>query len=165
MRRACTLLLLVVLVWGCRSLYNREVPIEALRLSQLASRGDPARRASLGLCTDGLRADVAGRAVAARSQYERAIALDPTNPWAYLVLARHEVALGDPQRALEYVQQAETLLRTEGAFLPGVEPHIEGLRGAALIASGRPGGEQLRRAAALSPDVWRDGRLDADELL
>ncbi len=165
MRRACTLLLLIVLVWGCRSEPTQEVPIEALRLSQLASQGDPARRASVRLCTDGLQADIAGRAVAARSQYERAIALDPTNPWAYLVLARHEVALGDPQRALEYVQQAETLLQTEGAFVPGVEPHIEGLRGAALIASGRPGGKQLRRAAALSPAIWSDGRLDADELL
>lgn len=165
MRRACTLLLLIVLVWGCRSEPTQEVPIEALRLSQLASQGDPARRASVRLCTDGLQADIAGRAVAARSQYERAIALDPTNPWAYLVLARHEVALGDPQRALEYVQQAETLLQTEGAFVPGVEPHIEGLRGAALIASGRPGGEHLRRAAALSPAIWSDGRLDADELL
>lgn len=165
MRRACTLLLLIVLVWGCRSEPTQEVPIEALRLSQLASQGDPARRASVRLCTDGLQADIAGRAVAARSQYERALALDPTNPWAYLVLARHEVALGDPQRALEYVQQAETLLQTEGAFVPGVEPHIEGLRGAALIASGRPGGEQLRRAARLSPAIWSDGRLDADELL
>ncbi len=165
MRRACTLLLLIVLVWGCRSEPTQEAPIEALRLSQLASQGDPARRASLRLCTDGLQADIAGRALAARSRYERAIALDPTNPWAYLVLARHEVALGDPQRALEYVQQAETLLQTEGAFVPGVEPHIEGLRGAALIASGRPGGEQLRRAAALSPAIWSDGRLDADELL
>jgi tetratricopeptide (TPR) repeat protein len=136
-----------------------------LRLSQVESQGDPARRASLRLCTDGLRADIKRQSVAARSQYERAIALDPTNPWAYLVLARQEVAVGDPERALQYVQQAETLLRNEGVYSPGVEPHIEGMRGAALIASGRPGGEHLRRAAALSPSVWSDGRLDADELL
>ena len=165
MRRLCAALLLFVLAWGCRSEPARELPIETLRLSQLASQGDPARRASLRLCTDGLRADIEQRGESARSQYERAIALDPTNPWAYLVLARHEVAVGDPRRALQYVQQAETLLRNEGAFSPGVEPHIEGLRGVALIASGRPGGEHLRRAAALSPAVWRDGRLDADELL
>jgi tetratricopeptide (TPR) repeat protein len=158
-------LLLIALVGGCRTQPSREPPIEALRLSQLASQGDPARRASLRLCTDGLRADIAGRALPARSQYERALALDPTNPWAYLVLARQEVELGDPQRALEYVRQTEMLLRNEGAFSPGVEPHIEGLRGAALIASGRPGDEQLRRAAALSPAIWGDGRLDADELL
>jgi tetratricopeptide (TPR) repeat protein len=136
-----------------------------LRLSQLEAQGDPARRASLRLCIDGLRADINHQGVAARSQYERAIALDPTNPWAYLVLARQEVAVGDPERALQYVQQAETLLRNEGVYSPGVETHIEGMRGVALIASGRPGGEHLRRAAALSPSVWSDGRLDADELL
>jgi len=164
-RAPAVLMLSIALAWGCLSGPAREAPVESLRLSQVEPQGDPVRRASLRLCAEGLRADIARRDGPARSQYERAIALDPTNPWAYLVLARHEVAVGDPRRALQYLQQAETLLRNEGAFIPGVEPHVEGLRGAALVASGRPGGEHLRRAAELSPAVWDDGRLDADELL
>lgn len=165
MKTRCALILLMLFASGCRSIDTREATIEPLRLSQVASQGDPARRASLRLCTEGLRADIEQRNVPARSQYERAISIDPTNPWAYLVLARHEVELGDPERALQYVQQAETLLRNEGALSPRVAPHIAGLRGVALIALGLPGGEQLSRAAAVSPSIWSDGRLDADELL
>jgi hypothetical protein len=161
----CALLLLLPLAWGCRTAPTREPSIEPLRLSQVATEGDPARRASLRLCGEGLRADIAQRDASARSQYERAISIDPTNPWAYLVLARHEVVGGDPARALEFVQQAERLLRNEGAYSPGVEPHVLGLRGAALVASGLPGGESLQRAAEMSPEIWGDGRLDADELL
>ena len=165
MRALYALMLLVPLAWGCRTPPTSEPTIEPLRLSQVASQGDPARRASLRLCDAGLRDDIAARDAPARSQYERALSIDPTNPWAYLVLARHEVASGDPERALEYVQQAETLLRNEGAYTPGVEPHVLGLRGAARVAIGLPGGDELTRAAKMSPVVWGDGRLDADELL
>lgn len=165
MRSAFPLLLLLALGWGCAVPPRAGPTVESVRLSELTSEGDPARRASLRLCTDGLRSDIALHDASARSQYERAIAIDPTNAWAYLALSRHELAKGDPERALQNVQQAETLLRNEGAWSPGVEPHILGLRGAALIATGRPGSEYLRRAAALSPSIWSDGRLSAEELL
>ena len=46
----------------------------------------------------------------------------------------------------------------------GLGPRLTGGMGA-LIALGLPGGEQLSRAAAVSPSIWSDGRLDADELL
>jgi hypothetical protein len=41
-----------------------------------------------------------------------------------------------------------------------------GLRGAALVASGRPveGLPLLDEARALAPDVWADGHLSAHEL-
>ena len=137
----------------------------AVRLSQVSSEGDATRRASLRLCADGLQADAARRPLPARSQYERAIQIDPTNPWAYLVLARHELQAGYPTRALEHLRQAETLLAGEDALSPEVEPHLVGLRGAALRATGAGGQRELERAARLAPAVWGDGQLDADELL
>jgi len=148
---------------GCatRSVYR---PVEPVRISEVAPVGDAVRRASLRLCVEGLRADEAGRDALARSRYERAIQIDPTNPWAYLSLARHEVESGEPERALEYLQQADSLLRAEGAFSPGVELHLVGLRGAALQAMGRGGGGDLERAAQRSPELWGDGRLAASEL-
>lgn len=158
-------LALVGFTLGCAGSSSRFGRVEALRLSQVESQGDAARRASMRLCADGLRADAAHRSAPARSQYERAIQIDPTNPWAYLVLARHEVAGGEAARALESLRQAETLLRGEDALSPEVEPHLQGLRGAALRAAGRGGELELERAARLSPEVWGDGRLDADELL
>jgi tetratricopeptide (TPR) repeat protein len=135
-----------------------------LRLSELEGDSDAIRRASLRLCINGLDADAAGRSAAALGQYERAIQIDPTNPYAYLALARHEVDLGDSERALEYVDQAETLLASEDALSPRVEPHLAGLRGAALDSMGRDGASQLAQARRLSPQVWGDGRLSAQEL-
>lgn len=141
------------------------VAIVPQRVSQVATQGDPARRASLRLCADGLRADIDQRFAAARGQYERAMQIDPTNPWVYLVLARHEVEIGDADRALQYARQAETLLRSEGTYSPGVEMHVSGLRGAALESLGQSGEMYLDRAATLAPELWGDWRLDADELL
>jgi tetratricopeptide (TPR) repeat protein len=137
---------------------------EPLRLSELERSGDPTRRASLRLCVEGLDAEVAGRGRGAASYYERAIQLDPTNPYAYLSLARHAVDLGDGDAALEYLDRAEQLLSSEGALSPRVEAHLAGLRGAALEATGRQGRADLDRARGLYPAVWGDGRLSAAEL-
>ena len=164
-RIACLLLALpLALAAGCRAPALRVAAPQPLRFSEIATQGDPARRASLRLCSEGLRSDSEGRAVAAQSRYERAIQIDPTNPWAYLALARHELDTGDGDSALTYLQRAETLLEGEGERSPRVEPHLAGLRGAALRATGRPGETHLERAAALAPEVWGDWRLDADEL-
>ena len=138
--------------------------VEPVRLSSVDPAGDAVRRASLRLCVEGLSADESDRPGLPQSQYERAIQIDPTNPWAYLSLARHEVDNGDPAHALEYLQQAASLLRAEGALSPGVEPHLLGLRGEALQASGRSGASDLERAARLAPAVWGDGHLAAWEL-
>lgn len=156
-------LLLVALSLACAT-PSVQPPVEPVRLSTVKPAGDAVRRASLRLCLEGLRADEQGHSAHARSQYERAIQIDPTNPWAYLCLARHEVDEGDPDRALEYVRQAANLLRSEGALSPGVEPHLLGLRGAALQASGHDGARDLDRAALLAPAVWSDGHLSATEL-
>jgi hypothetical protein len=137
---------------------------EPLRLSQLDRTGDPTRRASLRLCVEGLDAEVAGRGRSATSYYERAIQLDPTNPYAYLSLARHAVDAGDGEAALEYLDRAEQLLAAEGALSPGVEAHVAGLRGGALAAEGRDGASDLAHARGLYPGVWGDGRLSAAEL-
>jgi hypothetical protein len=134
-----------------------------LKLSDVGS-DDPARRASLQLCVEGLDADAVGRHSTAQGHYERAIQVDPNNPYAYLALARQSVESGDGRRALSYLGQAHTLLSAEAALTPGVEAHLFGLRGAALNQMGRPGDEDLARAQKMSPAVWADGKLGASEL-
>lgn len=134
------------------------------RLSELGDGGDPVRRASLRLCVSGLDADAEGRRSVALGQYERAIQIDPTNPYAYIALARQEVEGGDPERALQYLDQAQTLMQAEDALSPGAEANLAGLRGLARIARGEDGGPELREARRLAPEVWDDGRLDPDEL-
>lgn len=157
-------LALMIGLWACASRPPIFGGTRALRLSEVSSAGDPTRRASLRLCAEGLEADAAGRSAAAQSQYERAIQVDPTNPYAYLTLARYEVEHGDPRRALEVLDQAETLLESQGANTPGAETQVLGLRGAALSESGFDGTGLLSQARARDPVVWSDGQLSAEEL-
>jgi len=113
---------------------------------------------------EGLDAEVAGRGRSASVYYERAIQLDPNNPYVYLAMARHELEGGAPTRALEHLDRAEQLLDAERARSPRVEAHLLGLRGAALRASGSDGGAYLSEAARLAPEVWGDAELSAAEL-
>jgi hypothetical protein len=157
-------LLMLVLMLGCATGGRLGGAPETLRFSELTDQGDATRRASLRLCVDGLDADVDGRRAAALGQYERAIQIDPTNPYAYLVLARHEIELGDPARGLEYLNQSEMMLESENARSPEVEAHLAGLRGVALRDMGGAGEDYLEQARSLAPAVWDDGQLTAAEL-
>jgi tetratricopeptide (TPR) repeat protein len=128
----------------------------------VASGGDAARRASLRLVQAGLDADSAGNAAGASSLYERSLQVDPTNPYAWLALARQEVFEGDPDRGLAHLDKAEALLGAD----EGAAAHLAGIRGAALRAVGQPAlaAPFLREASDRAPTVWTDGKLDAAEL-
>jgi tetratricopeptide (TPR) repeat protein len=149
---------------GCVGMGSLTGSDPSLRLTDLGASGDPARRASMRLCIEGLNLDEQGRDSAALSQYQRAIQVDSTNPYAYLALARHEIDEGDPDRALAYIDQAEAFLDAQEALTPGVEAHLSGLRGAALMAQDGSGALHLDRARRLDPHSWGDGHLDAAEL-
>jgi tetratricopeptide (TPR) repeat protein len=140
--------------------------VEPLRLEQVAGRGDAPRRASTRIVMQGLDADAAGRGEEALDDYQSALRVDPTNPWAYLALARQRAAGPQPRAALAALDQAEARLRAEGDLAPGVEAHLVGLRGFVLVASGDTdeGRRLLEEAARLAPGPWGDGRLDASEL-
>lgn len=137
-----------------------------LRISDVVNDGDPARRASLRLILQGLEADSLDQPGRAASLYQRAIQVDPLNPFAYLAMARHQTEGSDPAGALSVLDQAESLFRLQQLRSPRVEPHLVGLRGAALYASGRvqQGVPLLIQARRLAPVVWKDGNLAAHEL-
>jgi tetratricopeptide (TPR) repeat protein len=165
-----TLLLIVIAfggLSGCASLFgsgNNEV--RPLRITDVAEDGDAARRASVRLVDDGLVADADGDEARAQARYERALQVDASNPYAYLAIARHHVETLDPQRALQFLDRADALLRMQGDPPPGVQVHLIGLRGGALYDSGdiTAGVELLDRARELSPSVWGDGALHPNEL-
>lgn len=139
---------------------------EAFRLHSVVQQGDPARRASVRIVLEGLDADVEGRPGTATGLYERALQVDPTNPWAYLALARQRVDGLHPEEAIPMLDQAEALLELEGPIPRDVEAHLVGLRGIAYAAAGRDGEGRamLDHARDQAPAVWSDGRLDAWEL-
>ncbi len=140
--------------------------VEPMRVRDARDAGDPQRRASTRLVLEALDAEISERPDRAVALLQSALRVDPTNPWAYLVLARQRVAGARPAAGLAALEQAEARLRAEGELDPRVAVHLVGLRGVALVASGEParGRPLLADAAARAPGVWADGRLDAREL-
>ncbi len=162
--RAAVALCLGLFAAGCAGV--RPGGGEAVRIARVDPGGDATRRASLRLVSEGLTSDTAHQPGSALTSYERALSVDPTNPYAYLALARHYAELGQYARSLQYVDQAAVLLGSEMPDSPRAEAHLVGLRGWALRGMGRTdeGDALLVRAAQLAPSVWRDGVLSAAEL-
>jgi tetratricopeptide (TPR) repeat protein len=140
--------------------------VEPLRMTELLEEGDAARRASQRLIVEGLDADTLGERARAKASYERAIQVDATNPYAYLVIARHQIDGVRPEQALPFLDQARTLLEIHGEYVPQIQVHLIGLRGEALYSVGRvdEGIGYLERACKMAPEVWCDGRLAPEEL-
>ena len=157
-------LAVALLAGGCFMRGPDTGTVEPIRVSEMLDSPDPARRASTRLVIEGLDADLAYDGVRARGSYERAIQVDPTNPMAYLALARHEIDALEGQRALQLLGQAAGLFEAEGLRVDRVGVHLMGLRGLAYETMGQDGSDLLDRAAALAPDVWGDGDLSPDEL-
>jgi tetratricopeptide (TPR) repeat protein len=140
--------------------------LEPIRLSELASVGDPARRASNRLLVTALDYDIDSSPTRALGTYQRALQVDPTNPYAYLAIARHRIEYDDPEGALALLDQAESLLRSSGDVSPRVSVHVTGLRGRALYNYGEAerGARLLTAASKQAPGTWSDGYLSAREL-
>jgi len=175
--RSITSVALVAWVWialcgagiflgaGCAG--PRRVPRDtALRISEIDPSGDARYQASMRLVVEGLDAEIASTPQRALSRYGRAIQIDPSNPFAYLALARYYAAIADSERALEHLDRSQSLLDPDSALYQGAQPHLLGLRGWALAGAGvsAEAGPLLDEARRLAPGVWGDGRLDASEL-
>lgn len=155
----------VVLLAGCVARGPGPAEVEPMRASELMGDADPARRASVRLVIEGLDADEVFDRRHARGSYERAIQVDPTNPMAYLALARHDLDDLEAQRALQLLEQSAALFEAEGMRVDRVGVHLVGLRGRAYeILGDDEGTALLEQAASLAPDVWGDGMLQPAEL-
>lgn len=148
--------------WGCASSGGTA---ETGRIS-LAKAGDPVRRASTRLVVDGLEADASGAEARALSRYQRAVQIDPGNPYAQLALARYWIEAGDAALALAHLDHAELLFESTANLQSGFEAHLLGLRGLAMQEFYPPDGGSalLERARRASPRVWDDAWISADEL-
>lgn len=156
----------VLVLSGCTIPRGQPTEVEPMRVSEMLTAEDPARRASTRLVIEGLDADAVFNRERARGSYERAVRVDPTNPFGYLALARHELDDRDADRALQLIDQAAALFESEGLKNDRVGPHINGLRGRAYEGIGRASDAELyrARAAEIAPTVWGDGYLSPEEL-
>jgi Tfp pilus assembly protein PilF len=168
-RHLVAVIAVMALAPGCVGPGGPRPPLRggALRISEVAASGDATRRASTRLVLSCLGS---GDMAVGMSQCERAIAIDATNPYAYLAVAAHEIQWGDVERGAQFLQQAVLLLESENANSPRVAPHLAGLAGRAQLRSqtAGPGSTRspsgLQRAARMAPAVWGDGWLTSDEL-
>ena len=169
-RAVGAILLAVLLAAACARVPQESVSeVRPIRVSDAVGEGDPARRASTRLVLQGLESDAAGQSERARGSYERAVQVDATNPYAYLALARHELDgdAAEPGEQVGYlIDQAAALFEAEGMREPRVGVHLLGLRGRAAHRSGQGESAELylQRARDLSPEIWGDGYLSAEEL-
>ena len=160
-------LLVALLQWGCHTPPPPPERVAPYKATDFLEKGDPARNASMRLVVQGLRSDEQKQYAAARASYERAIQVDATNPWAYLVLARYYVEQGDVSRVNSLLDQSAALFEAQGLREPRVGVHLLGLRGSAFVLQGRSADATLylERAQELAPEVWGDDQLEAGELL
>ncbi len=127
---------------------------------------DAARDASLRLVVEGLDNDDQGAPSRALASYQRAIRVDPTNPFAFLALARHHLEADSIEDASAFLDQSRALFESQGRLGPAVDVWGLGLR----AGIDRAAGNDLRaerlfdRARQLSPTIWGDERLSAAEL-
>lgn len=127
---------------------------------------DSERDASLRLVISGLDEDQAGRPARALANYQRAIRLDPTNPFAFLALARHHLEDGAFDEASAFLDQARSLFESQQRLGPSVDVWGFGIRAGIDRGKGRNDRADalFERARALSPEIWGDERLSAAEL-
>ena len=109
----------------------------------------------------------AGDPARAAESYERAMQVDPNNPYVYLVFARHEVDRRRPGRAESFLEQSRALFESSGGVPVLVEAHFVGMQGAVAVLRGQRAvaARELTHARKLAPGVWGDGYLTAQELL
>jgi tetratricopeptide (TPR) repeat protein len=114
----------------------------------------------------GLDEDTAGRPGRALASYQRAVRVDPTNPFAYLALSRHHLEAGSVDEASAFLDQARSLFEAEQRLGPPVDVWGIGLRAGIDRAESRDelADSRFEAARELSPEIWSDERLSAAEL-
>ena len=125
-----------------------------------------ARDGSLRLVIEGLDEDQAGRPARALAKYQYAVRVDPTNPFAFLALARHHLEGDSADEASAFLDQARALFEAQGDLGPSVDVWGLGLRAGIDRAYGKDERAEalFAQARRLSPEIWGDERLSAQEL-
>jgi len=115
------------------------LPDDSSLLAKITPGVSPQRAASLRLTDEGVKLLEAGDAAKALTRLERTIVIDSTNPYGYFYLAKAQYRLGRYRESLNFLDIAESRLRSEPFWLA----EVQALRGDNYRALG-----QTQRAEA-----------------
>jgi len=114
-------LLVVLLISGCAALSRESAREKDLRRAVLKDQSftvdvvpadaPPHRAASFRLAAEGYRALRGGKSQEAEDSLEKALSLDPRNPFCYLYLAEIRSGEGETRQAVILLRQAEVLFQ------------------------------------------------------
>jgi tetratricopeptide (TPR) repeat protein len=175
LRRAAIVSLVTLIACGLTACTSLNLPSSfgrgqsPLTVSDALGATDPTRDASLRLVITGLDDDSAGRTSRALASYQRAVRVDPTNPFAYLALARHHLeadSAASTAEASAFLDQARSLFESQQQLGPSIDVWGIGLRAWVdrLESRDEQADSRFDAARALSVEIWRDERLSAAEL-
>jgi tetratricopeptide (TPR) repeat protein len=156
------LLLLLLLIPGCAAVGSVSVRESDLRQAVLADQSFtvesiPAeasahRAASLRLAAEAYRSLQEGRPEEAEDGFEKALSLDPRNPFCYLYLAEIRHREGDTRQAIVLLHQGEVMFQGHPYWLGEIYTR-EGRCWEALDDEGRA---QEAYAKALEQNPWSE---------
>lgn len=115
------------------------LPDDSSLLAKITPGVSPQRAASLRLTDEGVKLLDAGESAKALTRLERTIVIDSTNPYGYFYLAKAQYRLGRYRESLNFLDIAESRLRSEPFWLA----EVQALRGDNYRALG-----QIQRAEA-----------------
>ena len=115
------------------------LPDDSSLLAKITPGVSPQRAASLRLTDEGVKLLEAGEPAKALSRLERTIVIDSTNPYGYFYLAKAQYRLARYRESLNFLDIAESRLRSEPFWLA----EVQALRGDNYRALG-----QIQRAEA-----------------
>lgn len=115
------------------------LPDDSSLLAKITPGVSPQRAASLRLTDEGVKLLDAGEPAKALTRLERTIVIDSTNPYGYFYLAKAQYRLARYRESLNFLDIAESRLRSEPFWLA----EVQALRGDNYRALG-----QIQRAEA-----------------
>ena len=115
------------------------LPDDSSLLAKITPGISPQRAASLRLTDEGSKLLDAGEAAKALTRLEKTIVIDSTNPYGYFYLAKAQFRLGRYRESLNFLDIAESRLRSEPFWMA----EVQALRGDNYRALG-----QVQRAEA-----------------